>query len=74
MAGPKASLVSYYVRRMGRVLMVYYSIHFCVLLCKQQPWTTDFQGSVLMICTFYGSSPQTNFPAWTVCALIWRLG
>lgn len=29
--------------------------------------------SVLLLCTWHGSSPSTNFPAWTICALFWPL-
>ncbi|CAK9039977.1 unnamed protein product [Durusdinium trenchii] len=71
MAGPKANLISYYIRRVGRVLPIYYGIHFMVLLSNGQSWSTDFQGSVLMLCTWHGSAPSSNFPAWTVCALLW---
>eukprot|EP00434_Breviolum_minutum_P016173 symbB.v1.2.014252.t1/scaffold1038.1/size142643/12 len=71
MAGPKANLLSFYLRRIARILPVYYTIHFLVLLANGQAWTTDFKDSVLMLCTWHGSSPSTNFPAWTVCALVW---
>ena len=150
MAGPKANLLSFYLRRIARILPVYYTIHFLVLLANGQAWTTDFkervgrwhtskfrpwgfqtetivsacntwlsalngwfgcmlvllifhlqdtdyqlsttikllfhecilhhiahdmyiQDCVLMLCTWHGSSPSTNFPAWTVCALVWHL-
>ncbi|CAJ1370889.1 unnamed protein product [Effrenium voratum] len=71
MAGPKANLLSFYLRRVGRVLPIYYGIHFLVLIANKESPTTDFQDSVLMLCTWHGSSPSTNFPAWTVCALFW---
>eukprot|EP00913_Durusdinium_trenchii_P001001 g923.t1 len=58
-------------RGVGRVLPIYYGIHFMVLLSNGQSWSTDFQGSVLMLCTWHGSAPSSNFPAWTVCALLW---
>ena len=154
MAGAKANFVSFYIRRIGRILPIYYAIHFLVLLANSQAWSTDFKvsmytfkqfqepewtghvwtwcviladkatlgscnfkkcstlrsvysglydrdrghcetpirkaldswkirfcmilcfclkDSVLLLCTWHGSSPSTNFPAWTVCALFWPL-
>lgn len=43
MAGPKANLISFFVRRIGRVLPIYYAIHFAVLRATGQAWTADFQ-------------------------------
>ena len=43
MAGPKANLLSFYLRRIARILPVYYTIHFLVLLANGQAWTTDFK-------------------------------
>ncbi|CAE7219131.1 unnamed protein product [Symbiodinium pilosum] len=71
MSGVKAHLLSFYLRRIARVLPMYYSIHFLVLVFSGKSLATDFQDSVLMFCTWHGSSPATNFPAWTVCALVW---
>eukprot|EP00439_Symbiodinium_sp_Y106_P060195 s99_g8.t2 len=71
MSGVKAHLLSFYLRRIARVLPMYYGIHFLVLVLSGKSLATDFQDSVLMICTWHGSSPATNFPAWTVCALGW---
>ncbi|CAE7300417.1 unnamed protein product [Symbiodinium natans] len=71
MSGVKAHLRSFYLRRIVRVLPMYYGIHFLVLVSSGKSLATDFQDSVLMLCTWHGSSPATNFPAWTVCALVW---
>ena len=46
MAGAKANLVSFYIRRIGRILPIYYAIHFVVLLANSQAWSTDFKVSV----------------------------
>lgn len=43
MAGPKANLLSFYLRRVGRVLPIYYGIHFLVLIANKESPTTDFQ-------------------------------
>lgn len=48
MAGPKANLISFFVRRIGRVLPIYYAIHFAVLLATSQAWTADFQERIGM--------------------------
>jgi hypothetical protein len=44
-----------------------WKIRFCMILCF------CLKDSVLLLCTWHGSSPSTNFPAWTVCALFWPL-
>ncbi|CAE7609800.1 unnamed protein product, partial [Symbiodinium natans] len=71
MSGPKAHLPAFYLRRLGRVLPLYYGIHFSVLLISGRPLTADFEESVLMLCSWHAAKPSTNFPAWTVCALVW---
>lgn len=71
MSGPEMHLIAFFLRRIGRVLPLYYAIHFAVLRLQGQPWWTGFWRSALMMCTWYGSSPETNIPAWTVCALVW---
>ena len=46
MAGAKANFVSFYIRRIGRILPIYYAIPFVVLLANSQAWSTDFKVSM----------------------------
>eukprot|EP00435_Cladocopium_sp_Y103_P011244 s53_g2.t3 len=59
MAGAKANFVSFYIRRIGRILPIYYAIHFAVLLANSQAWSTDFKESVDVVqCWLFAPLPS----------------